>query len=267
MPTHPDHSLWKDLCFDARKWFYIAWHRVSSSTYSIGKIITTCIRGIVIFWPLGVAYHNGWDKSWLWFLLYLLCVFFVRRRDLSPANMEFQQEGYAQRKAHLSAAIMLLDKKARMNAVLTDDEKRDVRRHALDAIVSYVRAYLSDVNETKIFANLLRENGDEIVIVQRDSACKRKDADGHYPKHKMLAWQAMESGTTVGFGEIRYAYPSTPSDKPYHSVLVIPLIDVNNRVVGAVSIDSSEKFHFNTYENDLETSLLPYTQLLTSTLP
>jgi hypothetical protein len=192
---------------------------------------------------------------------------YIRRRDLSPANMDFQHQGYAQRKANLAAAIMLLDKRARESSGLSNDEKALVRKHALDAIVSYVRVILSDVDQTKIFANLLAENGNDLVILQRDSDCRR-DATGRYPKKEMLAWKAFESGTTTGFGDIRYAYPSTPHGKPYNSVLVIPLLNAaGDRVIGAVSIDSSEMFHFNTYENDLETALLPYTQLLSSTLP
>lgn len=270
MPARPDRSLWSEAFFDLRKWFYIGWHRVSVSTFSLTKVITLIIRAIVIFWPLGIAWRNGWEHSWLWLVLYLLCVFYIRRRDLSPANIQFQREGYVQRKGNLAAAILILDGKARSGAGLTEDEKQRVRKHALDAIVSYVRVCLSDPNETKIFANLLQEDGADLVILQRDSACRRDGVGSHYPKHEMLAWQAIESGTTVGYGDIRHAYPSTPHGKPYNSVLVIPLTQANaagrTRVVGAVSIDSSEMFHFNTYENTLETSLLPYTQLLTATL-
>lgn len=269
MYAKPDRSLWSEAFFDLRKWLYIGWHRISMSTFSVAKVVTLIIRAIVIFWPLGIALRNGWEYSWHWLLLYLLCVFFIRRRDLSPSNMQFQREGYIQRKGHLAAAILLLDRKARTGAGLTVEEKTQVRKHALDAIVSYVRVCLSDVNQTKIFANLLIEEGENLTIVQRDSACRR-DGTGHYPKHEMLAWQAIESGTTVGYGDIRHAYPSTPHGKPYNSVLVIPLVSTGSgaklQAVGAVSIDSSELFHFNTYENTLETSLLPYTQLLAATL-
>lgn len=257
--------MWNEASFDLRKWFYICWHRVSASTFSGGKIVTVAIRAIVIFWPLGIAYRNGWDKAWLWLILYLLSVLFIRKRDLSPANMQFQQQGYAQRKAHLAAAILLLGDKIQ-KAGLSADEKKEIRKHALDAIVSYVRVYLSDLKETKIFANLLIEDGADIVVVQRDSACKR-DTIVKYPKADLLAWQAFQTATTVGCGDIKHVFPTTQHGKPYNSVLVIPLLEAaGRRVIGAVSIDSSEFFHFNTYENGLETSLLPYTQLLITTL-
>jgi signal transduction protein with GAF and PtsI domain len=59
--------------------------------------------------------------------------------------------------------------------------------------------------------------------------------------------------------------PKTKQGKPYKSILALPII-FEKRVLGAVSIDSKESYHFEGHVDDLEVQLAPYVQLLAPTL-
>lgn len=261
-----DVPFWPQLRYDAKKWFYVLWHQFSLSPFGFGTIFNFVINTGIVLFPVLIAYRNGWPYALHFFLIYLLMLALKRKRDFSPENSTLRREGSAERKIYVAAAVMLLDTRMRTGTPLNSADKDHIRGHALDAIVSFVRSHRSDIDQVKIFANLLVEKGDNLVILRRDSACGREL--GEYPKAGLLAARALDRGTICGSGLIRHEFPATPGDKPYQSVLVIPILPLarNERPLGVVSIDSSEPFHFNTHENTLETALMPYTRLLALTL-
>lgn len=261
-----DQSFWNQLRHDGQKWFYVLWHQFSLSPFSLGTIFGFVLNTSIILIPVGIAYWNGKHYAAPTLVVYLVAVLLKRKGDFSPENLQLRVEGSAERKAHMAAAIMLLDTRLKEGRPLTVADKDQIRGYALDAIVSFVRSHRSDIDQVKIFANLLVEDGENLVILRRDSNCKR--ALVSYPKDSLLAGRAIELGTIVGSGSIRHEYPATPGNKPYQSVLIIPILPLgrSKSPLGAVSIDSSEPFHFNTHENNLETALMPYTRLLAATL-
>lgn len=261
-----DKSFWKQLRYDCQKWFYVLWHQFSLSPFSIATIFGFVLNTGIILIPVGIAYWNGKHYALPTFAVYLVAILVKRKGDFSPENLQLRVEGSAERKAHMAAAIMLLDTRLREGNQLTTADKDQIRGYALDAIVSFVRSHRSDIDQVKIFANLLVEEGENLVILRRDSNCKR--ALKAYPKDGLLAGRALELGTIAGTGLIGHEFPETPGNKPYRSVLIIPILPLgrSKKPLGAVSIDSSEPFHFNTHENNLETALMPYTRLLATTL-
>ena len=66
-------------------------------------------------------------------------------------------------------------------------------------------------------------------------------------------------------GDLYRELPGTPPGKSYKSILVIPVY-LGDEVVGAVSIDSSKAYHFDSSARDLVHFLMPYIALLAWTL-
>lgn len=106
--------------------------------------------------------------------------------------------------------------------------------------------------------------GDQIIVVGR--------SDPHRPTPKvysraqcLLVWNAIETGETQITGDLYADFPTTIPGKKYKSVLVLP-VRFRGAVLGAVSIDSPETFHFHLNFDDLQVHLSPYVQLLAVTL-
>ena len=72
-------------------------------------------------------------------------------------------------------------------------------------------------------------------------------------------------GIPVVTGDLYGEYPGTPPGKAYKSILVIPVYR-DGEVVGAVSIDSSRRYHFDLDASNLVEYLMPYVALLAWTL-
>ena len=255
---------------EIEKLFYVYfWHQFTSSSFSIGKLLEGALRLILALIPFSVIIFSG--KPYKWHLLgaWITISLIVRRKDLSPKNLQFIREGYADRKGKFSLALMALESKA-VGKALSREEKEKIQVASLDMIVSYSRGHRSDTRNTKIFANLLVEAGEDLMVKVRDSHSQSKRLSGaKYPKSSMLAWRAMQERRVQVSGDIYADYPATPSDKPYKSILCIPIlqqISGGTKAIGVVSIDSSEPHHFDEHENDLETNLMPYVRLIAITL-
>lgn len=80
----------------------------------------------------------------------------------------------------------------------------------------------------------------------------------------MIAARALETGRPHLVGELYEEWPATVGDKPYRSILAIPVF-LGDRAVGVVSIDSSLPCHFHA-DSNLVDYLMPYVSLLAWTL-
>jgi hypothetical protein len=80
-----------------------------------------------------------------------------------------------------------------------------------------------------------------------------------------LVARAIETGEPQITGDLYDDFPNTVPGKKYSSILVLP-VWFRGGVVGAVSIDSQEKYHFH-LDYDLPVHLSPYVQLLAVGLP
>lgn len=71
----------------------------------------------------------------------------------------------------------------------------------------------------------------------------------------------------LSVGRLIHEYPETNRSKPYQSILAIPLVATDERVIGALSIDSTRPYFFQSFtpgqtEDALENGLQPYLQLI-----
>ena len=167
-------------------------------------------------------------------------------------QVEFE---YLARKGRLYKLLKMMQRRES----LVPSEIAEFQREALQLIASYVRGHRADAKGCEIFVNLLVEEGDQLVVVARNHDHRTPVA--RYPKDSMLAWQAISSGETVCIGDLRKLAPDQAAQKPYVSIMVIPVLG-DDRVLGAVSIDSTRPHHFDAECTVLERYLAPDVCLL-----
>lgn len=161
------------------------------------------------------------------------------------------------------------------SGTISETEIRSILSDILDVIVLHVRDYRGSHQDKKkeVFASLLIEQGDDVVVVARDSLSHTSQYERRIPavysKALMLCGRAMAAKKALSIGKLRDEYPEGPQNKPYASILAIPLFSSDgDRVFGCVSVDCSKPYFFQSFtpdqvENDLENSLQPYLQLIT----
>jgi hypothetical protein len=141
----------------------------------------------------------------------------------------------------------------------------------LGLIVLHVRDVRGnhDPKRTDVFASLLMEDGDDLVVVARDAQLHSRAYERPIPeRHKrtgMLAAAAFGSKSVAGTGDMLSDFPDGPRNKPYRSILAIPVFGTKDdqQVLAVVSIDSSRPYFFESFkrglvERSLETGLRPY---------
>lgn len=153
-------------------------------------------------------------------------------------------------------------------------EARELITDILDCIALHVRDARGSHNEQRfdVFASLLMEDGDHLVVVARDAGLHtskyQRPVPARYPKGGMLAARSILAKQALSVGELCDEYPEAPTNKPYRSILTIPVIGSDEAtVLAVVSIDSSRPYFFQSFqrgfvENELENSLQPYLQTL-----
>jgi hypothetical protein len=158
----------------------------------------------------------------------------------------------------------------------SDEQLRRMLRDILDVIVLHVRDYRGSHNDRRreVFANLLIQSGeDELTVIIRDSmshASKyKRQTPMSYTKSGLACGWAMDRARAVSVGMLSEEYPDTDEDKPYESILALPLFSTDADLpYGCVSIDCSRPYFFQSFtpdqsENEMENSLQPYLQLIT----
>jgi transcriptional regulator with GAF, ATPase, and Fis domain len=167
------------------------------------------------------------------------------------------KEWYLARKLGLTKVIQALHR--REEIAKNPDSVREYQREVLWLIASYVRGYRFDKKGRIIFANLLVPDGDHLVVVARDREHRKPTA--RYPRDGMIVDEVFQTGDATITGDLYIDYPATDRGKKYHSILVLP-VRYNDRVLAAVSIDSSRKHDFDVGFRDLVECLQPYVALL-----
>lgn len=201
------------------------------------------------------------NKKYTLIYLLLFAVYGISRawQDLSPSHMRLLRRNYDDRKLRHYSLIQAMNRSNQLNAA-------EVHRFQVDClalIAGYVRDHRADLSAKEIYASLLVEDGETLVVVSRDREHRSGSIRG--PKEGMLAWEAIRSSEPKVTGDVYADFPATRPGKPYNSILCIPVF-CGKDVVGVVSIDSSRRYHFDGIFNDLVTSLSPYVALLAWTL-
>lgn len=182
-----------------------------------------------------------------------------------------------ERKAALAGIIKRINLSLAKGA-LSQAEVQQTLKEILDLIVLHVRDYRGhhNIQKKEVFANLLIERGSDLVVVCRDSFSAtpqyERPIPAAYPKAAMLCGRTMEARKPLSIGMLTEEYPEGPQNKPYQSILALPLFTTSDdRVYGCISVDCSRPYFFQSFtpeaaENEMENSLQPYLQLITMTL-
>ncbi|MEJ7596788.1 MAG: GAF domain-containing protein [Kofleriaceae bacterium] len=143
-------------------------------------------------------------------------------------------------------------------------ERNDYRDKVLALIVSYMRDHSADPKKRTIFVNLVEHVGGNVVSVIARSDANRPLPTFYQAEQCSLVWEAMKTGVAQVTGDVYTDAPLTPAGKRYHSVMALPVKfgGKTGEVVGVVSIDSEQKFHFDRHFDRLKEELSPYVQLL-----
>ena len=231
------------------------WYRALQSFRSVKWWLrTTAIVGfwVAIGWPL---YRLNIAKGLIHTGFALLLVFGRAVRFSGPMMLPQVEFEYLARKGRLYKLLKLMQRRE----MLTRQEVADFQKEALQLIASYVRGHRADAAGSEIFVNLLVEDGEDLMVVARNQ--DHRNPGARYPKARMLAWGAINSGQVVCIGDLAKCDPDQASTKPYRSILALP-VHGENRVLGAVSIDSTRRHHFDAECVTLERYLAPYVCLL-----
>jgi hypothetical protein len=150
-------------------------------------------------------------------------------------------------------------------------DPHEIQRDCLYLIANYVRSWRRDEYAKKIFANLLVEDPSDdsrLVVIARDHELfSNRRVGKKYLKTERAVAECFETQTLCVVGDAAVEYPDSHREAEYRSILGIPLRDIDSgRVLGVLSIDSSEPFHFSIDAKELETNLQPYIAAIESTL-
>lgn len=181
-------------------------------------------------------------------------------RYSGPRQTELVEHEYLARKSRLYALL----KKQMYRSEMTPKEVAQFQQDALQLIASYVRGYRADLRGTDIFANLVVEDGEDIVVIARDRDHRLLGA--RYPKKDMVAWSAIKSGEAAVLGDLRTESPELAKTRRYRSIMAVPIFGDTGEVIGAVSIDSLRPHDFDAECDRLVPRLAPYVCLLGWTL-
>ncbi|WP_143735043.1 GAF domain-containing protein [Methylocaldum sp. 14B] len=144
---------------------------------------------------------------------------------------------------------------------LSSENLMHVRKKLLECIVEHVREYRGDLYGTKIYSNLLIREGEEIVVVARDSPSRKEGV--RYSKDALLSSKVFDEIKAISCGRAR---DHTERHIEYESFMALPVVDYNNNTcLAVITIDSTEPHHFDDIYQSLETMLRPYTRTLAIT--
>lgn len=241
-----------------RKKGMIAWYQLLSIVRSkgfLGRVVVTLLNASIVVGPwLALRGRKG---GLVGIGLFVVVQLIRKWRESSPANMKLVERDYLRRKLGMYKAI--IDAQNWPQLAKAQHSVENYQREVLQLIASYVRGHRGDQKGTTVFANLLVEDGDELVVIARDR--EHRQTPARYPKRGMIAWEALTTGDYQFTGDVYADYPDTQAGKKYHSILVIP-VRSHGKVLGVVSIDSSKHYHFDLDYTDLVEYLQPYIALL-----
>lgn len=202
-----------------RRHLHVCWFRFRYWAGQ-GSVLERILYTLVyLYLPLTAASQLGLSNHTIYGLIALVGALGVKAyRDSSPKHMQQLAQGYLTRK-------LLLDRLVRdvpRAGIMSPHEIARFQQEALHLIATYVRDHRRDVRAKQIFANLLIGDGDDMVVVARDRP--HRTGSARYPKKRMLAARALETGRTQLVGELYAEWPDTEGSKSYRSILSDPRV-------------------------------------------
>lgn len=248
-----------------KRFFYTQWHKFTSRRFSVrllllkliifGAWFSAFIVPPLVSGKIGpkLAIVGGFA-----FIAYGILQNYPGIRDFQRKN--FKKNKIKRKTLTADTLDRMLDHKL-SEVPLTPELGTPLVEEVLEIIANHVRAIRYDRAEEKIFSSLLVEHDSKhLQVIARSKSEERRDRPT-YKKSDMLVWTSMTQRRAMASGDIFVDFPNTSAGKAYKSVLVIPIF-YNDEVIAALSIDSSEPYHFTGKEEEINTRLLSYTVLL-----
>lgn len=267
-----------------RKLAYLSWNALAVDIgwrefayWTIVGALVAVPGGLLKGWGKdGEAFH--WDTFWFIVLVIagsqaagaLFHLLTKGGRMLRPVHGSVWRQ---ERKSGTAAIIERINQNLRgVSPDVPIEEVRAVLTDLLRVIVLHVRDHRGDHSRVRVFANLLLVDGEELVVVARDPILQtenyRREIPKRHRKALLAAGRAVESGNVVSVGDVKIQYPEGPQNKPYVSILALPLFGRSGaHPIGALSVDSTRPYFFESFvpgslENELENSIAPYARTL-----
>lgn len=222
--------------------------------------------GSFLWLPIGAVAANGFGlySAFGVILLFVLGTRKVWKLGTAPANKELQDSWFSERRLAQMKLIKVLGSWSRKSP--TNEQVREFQTDTLGVMAHYVRNSRADHTGRVIFANLLApdESGAYFDVVARDLEHRIPNARYEASNIGAVA-KAYSTGDAVTVNDLVKEYPATQQEKKYRSILAVPLNN-GSQILGIISIDSSEPYHFASCADDLITAIAPYTALLIESL-
>ncbi len=256
-----EHSIFK-------KWLYVTWHKFTARRFSVTYglfhtfLLVTWVYAFI--YPAVVSrtlnYKHAVGAVFAYIIYGILKNYPYARNFQRPYFTKHK----IKRKYMTSDILDKMIEHSLKGKPRTPEEGIPLLEEILKVITDHIRTFRYDREEDKIFCSLLLEyDADQLKVIARNESGARG-----YPTYKktdMQAWTTMTHKKVIGSGDIFIDFPSTPANKPYKSVLTIPIF-YDNDCIAVLSIDSSEPYHFTGVEETINTRVLSYTVLLKKVL-
>jgi len=244
--------------------FFAKFHRFRhwiSHNWRIGRRELLLNAGASILWiyillstSLSIIINGDGGKPNYPLLIALIAVAFLRALAVFRPRESTEEVAYREkRKVSTALVIDRIFKGINRNSGCTEEELNDIRREILICITEHVRQFQKDLSGVKIYANLLVEvDKDTLCVIARTSPRKKGK---QYQKKSLKCSSVFESGEIVVCGN---AKKYTVRNINYNSFVAYPITDLEGAILAVVTVDSTERHHFDGEFQALETTLRPY---------
>jgi hypothetical protein len=202
--------------------------------------------------------------AWGWFCGAVVLIMKARAvmGEYDPKHMPLMRKTMTER--HLLLNKLIHTMQLWRDEPPTPREREQFQGDVLRLIALFVRDHRADLKGKMIFSNLIIRRGDKAIVIARSDSMRPVPVT--YSREQCsIAWAAMDRREPVCTGDVYADAPQTSPGKRYNSVLAMP-ISLDKQVLGAVSVDSEAKYHFDMYLDEIANALAPYVQLLAVTL-
>ena len=139
---------------------------------------------------------------------------------------------------------------------------QEIVEGTLGAIKSEIETLVGDSDAIHINVSLLVEHEHDHGLLKVIARAQKNRRNRNLPKAEAIVWRAMRNKS------YEYVPDFEEKGKEYKCVLAFPLLldldgdTAGEIVVGGVTIDSGQQYHFNTFIEKIGIRMLPYLQML-----
>ncbi|WP_434346676.1 GAF domain-containing protein [Myxococcus virescens] len=252
LPIRPKRAAWS-------RRMLVGWYGFTGWMFAPGWVARMLQFGLSFLLLAMPAWKLGWTYGVLGTIGWVVTAILKIRNNLAPRHLQLVHKKRIERQLLHLRLIERMQEMLLVAGPIGEERRQEYCVEVLQLIASYVRSHRSDEDGKMIHANLLGEKNGQWCVLARDER-RRLDVPC-IPKESSLAWQAFASGEAKVTGDVFEDFPGTPTDRPYRSILAIPVF-AGVRPVAVVTIDSTRRYHFDSDRNNLVTDLNPFVAML-----